>query len=51
MNGIKSSTVNRSTIDEAPGAYKPMKNLIDNIGETVTIVDRLIPLYNFKSAG
>jgi len=50
MNGIFSSTVNKSTIDEAPQAYKPMDEIIANIGETADIVKTIKPLYNFKAA-
>jgi len=50
MKGIYSSTVNRSTLDEAPFAYKPMDEIIANIGETAEIVKVIKPLYNFKAA-
>jgi len=50
MQGIYSSTVNRSTLDEAPFAYKPMAEIVANIGDAVEI-DRVVkPLYNFKAA-
>jgi len=50
MKGIYSSTVNRSTIDEAPFAYKPMDEIIANISDTAKIVKIIKPLYNFKAA-
>lgn len=50
MEGIYSSTVNRSTIDEAPFAYKPMEEIIANIGDTVDVLRVIRPLYNFKAA-
>ncbi|MCL2579931.1 MAG: RtcB family protein [Oscillospiraceae bacterium] len=50
MQGIYSSTVDKSTIDEAPFAYKPMEEIVANIGETVDIVTTIKPLYNFKAA-
>ena len=50
MKGIYSSTVNKSTIDEAPFAYKPMEEIIANIGDTAEIVKTIKPLYNFKAA-
>ena len=50
MQGIFSSTVNRSTLDEAPFAYKPMEEIIANIGDTADIVKTIKPLYNFKAA-
>ncbi len=48
MKGIYSSTVNKATLDEAPYAYKPMEEIINHIEPTVTIKQRLIPIYNFK---
>jgi len=50
MEGIYSSTVNKSTIDEAPFAYKPMEEIVANIGGTVDIVKIIKPLFNFKAA-
>ena len=50
MKGIYSSTVNKSTIDEAPSAYKPMDEIISNIGDTADIAEKIKPLYNFKAA-
>jgi len=50
MKGIYSSTVNRSTLDEAPFAYKPMDEIIANIGDTADVVKTVKPLYNFKAA-
>lgn len=50
MEGIFSSTVGHSTIDESPFAYKPMDEIIANIGDTVEVVNILRPLYNFKAA-
>jgi RNA-splicing ligase RtcB len=49
MEGIYSSTVNKSTIDEAPFAYKPMDEIIRGIGDTCDIVTTIKPLYNFKA--
>ena len=50
MYGVFSSTINRSTIDEAPMAYKPMSEIVDNIGDTAEIISIIKPLYNFKAA-
>ncbi|MCL2409341.1 MAG: RtcB family protein [Oscillospiraceae bacterium] len=50
MTGIYSSTVNKSTLDEAPAAYKPMEEIVANIGDTADIVTTVKPLYNFKAA-
>lgn len=50
MKGIWSSTVNKSTLDEAPMAYKTMDDIVANIGETAEIVRIIKPIYNFKAA-
>lgn len=50
MAGIYSTTVDKSTLDEAPFAYKPMEEIMENIGDTVTIDAVIKPLYNFKAA-
>jgi RNA-splicing ligase RtcB len=50
MKGIFTTTVNRETIDECPLAYKPMEDIVKNIGDTVEILDTIKPIYNFKAA-
>lgn len=47
--GVYSTSVNKGTIDESPMAYKPMQEIIDNIGDTVEIIDVIKPIYNFKA--
>lgn len=49
MNGIYSSSIKQSTLDEAPGAYKNKKSILDNISDTVKIHKQIIPIYNFKA--
>lgn len=49
MEKVWSTSVKESTLDEAPMAYKPMNEIIDNIKDTVEIVDIIRPLYNFKA--
>ncbi len=49
MHGIFTTSVSKSTIDEAPGAYKPMEEIIEQIDGTVEIVDIIKPVYNFKA--
>lgn len=49
MKGIYTTTMNESTLDECPMAYKSMKNIVDNIGETVNIIKIIKPLDNFKA--
>lgn len=50
MNGIFTTSVQKSTIDESPMAYKLAQEIIDNIKDTVEIVDIIKPVYNFKSS-
>lgn len=50
MTGVYTTSVCKSTIDESPMAYKPMDEIINNIKDTVDIVDILKPVYNFKAS-
>lgn len=50
MKGIYTTSVNKETLDECPLAYKPIDEIVKNIGETVEIIDTIIPIYNFKAA-
>jgi len=50
MAGIYTTSVNKKTLDECPLAYKPLEEIVSNIGDTVEIVDRIKPIYNFKAA-
>lgn len=49
MADIYSTSVLEETIDEAPFAYKPMQEIIDNIQDTVEIEKIIKPIYNFKA--
>ena len=49
MEGIYTTSVSRSTLDECPMAYKRMEDIVDNIGPTVTIQKIITPIYNFKA--
>lgn len=50
MKGIYSTTVNKSTLDECALAYKPIDEIINNIQDTVEIIDIIRPVYNFKAS-
>lgn len=50
MEGIYSTSVNERTIDEAPGAYKPIEDIIGPIADAVDIIDVMRPIYNFKAS-
>lgn len=49
MQGIYSTSVCESTIDESPMAYKSAEEIEELIGDTVTVVKRIKPIYNFKA--
>ncbi len=49
MQGIYTTSVNQDTLDECPMAYKGLEDIVGNIGDTVEIVRRLRPIYNFKA--
>lgn len=49
MKDVYSTSVCVSTIDEAPQAYKPIEEIMENIKDTVDIVDIIKPIYNFKA--
>lgn len=50
MTGVYTTSVCESTIDESPMVYKPMDEIINNIKDTVDILDVLKPVYNFKAS-
>lgn len=49
MSHVWTSSVNTSTLDEAPMAYKPTQEIIDHIQDTVEILEIIKPVYNFKA--
>lgn len=49
MEGIYTTSVNNSTLDEAPMAYKSLSDIIDVIRESVDVIKVLKPIYNFKA--
>lgn len=49
MQGIYSTSINQHTLDECPMAYKSMDDIVNNIGETATIIQVIKPIYNFKA--
>lgn len=51
MSGIYTTSVNEFTLDESPMAYKPMDEIVSNIGDTVDILKVIKPVYNFKANG
>lgn len=49
MSHVYSTSVMESTIDEAPMAYKPIDEIMENIKDTVDIIKIIKPIYNFKA--
>lgn len=50
MEGIYTTSVNASTLDESPMVYKPMDEIVANIEDTVEILKIIKPIYSFKAA-
>ncbi len=51
MKGIYTTSVNRSTFDESPFAYKPWESILTHLGETVDVEQVAKPVYNLKASG
>lgn len=49
MNGIYTTCINDTTIDESPRAYKPYGTIMNDIKDTVDIMSIVKPIYNFKA--
>ena len=50
MDGIFTTSISAETIDEAPMVYKPMEEIVENIKDTVDILEIIKPVYNFKAS-
>ena len=50
MKGIYTTSVNASTLDESPMAYKPLDSIIHVLSDTAEIVSIMKPVYNFKAS-
>lgn len=49
MEGIYSTSISKTTLDEAPFAYKPMDDILESLEETAEIYSIIKPIYNFKA--
>lgn len=49
MEGIYSTCINSSTLDEAPFVYKNYEEIMNCVEPTVDILERIKPIYNFKA--
>ena len=50
MEGIYTTCVTPSTLDESPMAYKSLDDIIGVIRDSVDVIDIMKPIYNFKAA-
>ena len=49
MEGIFSTCISTSTLDESPMAYKNMEEITEGIEPSAEIIKRITPVYNFKA--
>lgn len=50
MQGIFTTSVNQSTIDESPMVYKSMAEIVEKIADTVDVIKIIKPVYNYKAS-
>ena len=50
MENIYTTSVKEETKDEAPFAYKSIEEILNNIKETVEVIEIIKPIYNFKAS-
>lgn len=50
MEGIFTTSVGESTLDESPMAYRRIDEILDAIEPTAEVIDILTPVYNFKAS-
>ena len=49
MVNVYTTSVNQSTLDECPMAYKGIQDILDNITPTAEVKKIIRPIYNFKA--
>lgn len=50
MEGVFTTSVNESTIDESPMAYRRIDEIINSIDPTAEVIERIKTVYNFKAS-
>jgi RNA-splicing ligase RtcB len=50
MKDVFTTSVSEETLDESPMAYKPIEEIMAQITPTADIIERILPVYNFKAA-
>lgn len=49
MRDVWSTSVNPSTVDESPMAYKTLDHILNNVTESLDVQQIIKPIYNFKA--
>ena len=49
MEGIYTTCVAQSTLDESPMAYKGLEEILSQIGPTADVIRQIKPVYNYKA--
>lgn len=49
MEDVYSTSVSKSTLDEAPSAYNRQKKILDLAKDTIQIIEYIRPIYNLKA--
>lgn len=49
MEGIYSTSVAESTLDESPMAYKGLEDILPMLEGTCTVIEHIKPIYSFKA--
>lgn len=50
MKGIYTTSINKSTLDESPAAYKAPQHILAWVQDTVDVIEVIKPIYNFKAS-
>lgn len=50
MEGVFTTSVNESTIDESPMAYRRVDEILNIIHPTAEVIEHILPVYNFKAS-
>ena len=50
MEGVYTTSVSESTLDESPMAYRAIDEILDVIEDTAEVTQLLTPIYNFKAS-
>ncbi len=48
MKDVFTTSVREETLDEAPMAYKSIDDILNNISDSIDVIDIIKPIYNYK---